>query len=82
VLDFGVVFGSSKFVSNNPPSLKKGYVLPWMLFFMMLGNFTLFKSRVRIFILNYEHLEEMHVLPILWAITSMKKSMLYGSLNF
>ncbi len=53
-----------------------------MLFFMMLGNFTLFKSRVCIFILNDEHLEEMHVLSILWAITSMKKPMLYGYLNF
>jgi hypothetical protein len=53
-----------------------------MLLFMMLGNFTLFKSRVCIFILDYEHLKEMHVLPILWEITSMKKPMLYGYLNF
>jgi hypothetical protein len=36
---------------------------------------------VCIFILNDEHLEEMHVLPILWAITSMQKPMLYGYLN-
>jgi len=49
---------------------------------MMLGNFTLFESKVCIFILNDEHLEEMRVPPILWAITIMKKPMLYGYLNF